>query len=250
MTTTNTFQTTARDAFGALRLPPKSAKELVQQAAARGKLPAAYDDLSWDRKGRASGEAVNHEIYDVNDSETRALVCVRHAVGSKYGVRTTSKEYFVIARHGRGIRVLEANKAVAAKAAKAAGDAMGVAIDTALGKRKLAVKTGTVRTGYKVLVRTVDGFASAWDGSEWIVGKARVEAATDDHTGGFYYYSTIEEALEAAACNDVFGEARDHRKLAVCEVEASGRHYEHCARVGTKLCATKVTVLREIATTI
>ena len=138
----NTITTTIRDDFGALRAAPQAARDLVAQAADRGKLPAAYDAISWDRKGRASGEAVHHEIYDVNGAETRALVCVRHAVGSKYGVSTTSKEYFVIARHGRGIRVLDANKAVAAKAAKAAGNTLGVAIETALGKRKLAVKAG------------------------------------------------------------------------------------------------------------
>lgn len=247
MTTTTI---TTRDDFGALRAAPQSARDLVAQAADRGKIAKAFDALAWDRKGRASGEAVHHEIYDVNNVGTRALVCVRHAVGSKYGVRTTSKEYFVIARHGRGIRVMEANKAVAAKAAKAAGETLGVAIETALGKRKLAVKVVTVRTGYKVLVRTEIGFRSAWNESEWIIGKARIEAATDDHTGGYYYYATIEEALEAAACNDVFGDARGHRRLAICEVEASGRHYEHCARVGTKLCATKVTVLREIASTL
>lgn len=137
----NTITTTIRDVHGALRAAPQAARDLVAQAADSGKLPAAYDAISW-RKGRASGEAVHHEIYDHNLAETRALVCVRHAVGSKYGVSTTSKEYFVIARHGRGIRVLDANKAVAAKAAKAAGNTLGVAIETALGKRKLAYAPG------------------------------------------------------------------------------------------------------------
>lgn len=245
-----TITTITRDEFGALRTVPPAVRALVNTAAERGKIPTAFDEISWDRKSRASGEALHHEVYDVNPEGTRALVCLRHARGSKYGVATTSKEYVVVAKHGRGIRVLDANKAFAAKAAKAAGESLGVAIETALGKRKLAVKAGTVRTGYKLLVRTSDGFESAWDGSAWLLGKPRIEAATEDHTGGYYYYATLDEALEAAAMNDVFGKARRHHRLALCEVEASGRHYEHRGRIGTKLCATKVVVLREIASTI
>ena len=237
--------TTTRNMFGALVSIPQTAHDLVAQAAARGKIPAAYDRLSWDRKGRASGSAMHHEIYDITPDGNRALVCLRRAEGSRYGVRTTGKEYVVLARHGRGVRVLDANKAVAAKAAKAAGGSLGVAVETALGKRKLAVR---VRTGYKLLVRTDTGFVSAWDGSIWEIGKARIQAATEDHSGGFYYYATLDEAIEAAASDDVFGEACDHRRLAVVEIEASGRHYAHRANVGVKLCATRVKPIREIAT--
>ncbi len=229
-----------------------TARHLVAQAGA--KIPAAFDDMSWGTSGKERGhrigEARHHEIYDVNPEGTRALVCVREVEGTRYGVRTVSKEYFVVARHGRGVRVLPANKAVAAKAAKAAGEALGVAIDVALGKAKLAVKATEVRTGYKLLARSECGFVSAWDGSEWKLGLARIEAASDDHTGGFYYYATLDEALKAAACNDVFGSAREHHQLAVVEVEASGRHYAHRATVGTKLCATKVRPVREIASTL
>ena len=164
--------------------------------------------------------------------------------------RTCSKEYFVIARHGRGVRVLPANKATSAKAAKAAGEALGAAIEVALGKAKLPVKPAEIRTGYKLLVRTDTGFESAWDGSEWAIGQARIEAATSDHTGGFYYYASLAECLAAAASNDVFGNAREHKRPAVVEVEASGRHYSHAATVGTKLCATKVKPVREIASTL
>jgi hypothetical protein len=246
----NTTTTISRDEYGALRTVPEQVADLVRVAANRGKLPKAFDEIQYDRKGRASGEALHHEIYDINPEGSRALVCLRGACGSKYGVRTTSKEYLVVARHGCGIRVMEANKAVAAKAAKAAGDVLGVAIETALGKRKLAVKANEVRIGYKLLVRTAAGLESAWDGSEWVIGKARGEAATEDHTGGFYYYASMDEALAAAESNDVFGAARAHRRLALCEVAASGRQYTHCAQVGKKLCATKITVLRDIATTL
>ncbi len=229
-----------------------AARALVAQAGA--KIPSEFDDMEWGRSGKERGhrigEARHHEIYDVNGSGTQALVCVRAVEGTKYGVKTCSKEYFVIARHGRGVRVLPANKAVAAKAAKAAGDTIGQAIEVALGKAKLAVKATEIRTGYKLLARAECGFVSAWDGSEWEIGKARIEASTSDHTGGFYYYATLDEALKAAASNDVFGSAREHHKLAVVEVEASGRHYSHCATVGTKLCATKVRPIREVASTL
>jgi hypothetical protein len=257
MNTHTTTTAVQRDAYGALHYmngtKPTAlvaAETLISAAAQRGKLPAAYDKLRWDRKGRADGSALHHEVYDINQAGTRALVCVRRAVGSKYGVRTTEKTYFVVARHGLGVRVLQANKAVAAKAAKAAGDALGQAIDTALGKCKLAVKTATVRTGYKLLVRTADGYASAWDGSAWTLGAARIEASTADHTGGYYYYATLDECLAAAAAGEVFGTHRSAHRLAVVEVEASGRHYEHCGNHGTKLCATRVTPLREIASTL
>ncbi len=229
-----------------------TARTLVAQAGS--KIPTSYDNMEWGRSGKERGhrigEARHHEIYDVNPEGTRALVCVREVEGTKYGVRTCSKEYFVVARHGRGVRVLPANKAVAAKAAKIAGENLGQAIKVALGKAKLSVKASEIRTGYKLLVRTDTGFESAWDGSEWVIGKARIEAATDDHTGGFYYYATLDEALKAAAANDVFGNAREHGKLAVVEVHASGRHYAHRAAHGVKLCATKVAPVREIASTL
>lgn len=229
-----------------------AARALVAQAGK--KIPTEFDSMEWGTSGKERGhrigEARHHEIYDINPEGTRALVCVRAVEGTRYGVRTCSKEYFVIARHGRGVRVLPANKAVAAKAAKAAGENLGVAIEVALGKAKLAVAHATIRTGYKLLVRTATGFVSAWDGSEWAIGETRIEAASSDHTGGFYYYATLPEALAAAAANDVFGNAREHSKLAVVEVEASGRHYAHVATVGTKLCATKVKPVREVASTL
>jgi hypothetical protein len=53
-------------------------------------------------------------------------------------VKTLWKSYYVVARHGRGIRILPAHKAVAAKAAKLAGDnQIGLALEVALGKLAL-----------------------------------------------------------------------------------------------------------------
>jgi hypothetical protein len=246
--------TITRDAFGAITNRETIATARALVAKAKAKLPACYDDMTWGRSGKERGHrigfACHHEIYDINEAGTRALICIREVEGTRYGVKTLSKEYFVVARHGLGVRVLPANKAVAAKAAKAAGDKLGIAIDVALGKAKLPVKPAEIKTGYKLLVRGEKGFASAWDGSAWEIGKPRVEAASDDHTGGFYYYACLDECLAAAAANDVFGSAREHNRLAVVEVQASGRHYAHRADHGTKLCATRVTPVREIASTL
>ena len=223
--------------------------------AAKSKLPSAYDNMEWGssgrERGRRIGDARHHEIYDVSPTGQRALICVREVEGTRYGVRTVSKEYYVLARHGRGVRVIQAKKAVAAKAAKSA-EKLGEAIDVALGRAKLAIPAARIRTGYKLLVRTdTPGvYQSAWDKSEWVIGSARIERATDDHTGGYYYYASLDEALAAAEINDVFGSARNHDRLAVVEVEASGMHYEHRATVGIKLCATKIRPIREIASTL
>lgn len=243
-----------RDSYGQIVRGDVLANALALVAQAGSKIPASFDNMEWGRSGKERGhmigEARHHEIYDINPEGTRTLVCVREVEGTRYGVRTCSKEYFVIARHGRGVRVLPASKAVAAKASKAAGEVLGVAINVALGKAKLPVKPAEIKIGYKLLERTKTSFRSCYDGSGWHIGEARIEAATNDHTGGFYYYSSLDEALKSASKNDVFGSAKDHHKLAVVEVEASGRHYAHQADYGTKLCATKVRPIREVASTI
>ena len=230
----------------------RAAEDLVAQAASAGKIDPSHDSLSWDRKGRAEGDATHHEIYDVTPDGRRALVCIRTTEGGRYGVRTTSKNYCVVARHGRGVRVIQANKAVAAKAAKAAGLEIGTAIEVALGRARLPVKPTAVRTGYKLLERTAAPgvYRSAWDGSRWTRGQSRVEAASDDHTGGYYYYASLDECLAAAAANDVFGAASTAHRLAIVEVQATGRHYAHRATHGTKLCASRVVPIAEIGSTL
>jgi hypothetical protein len=245
-----------RSTFGELvpqsdsaRIMVRDALQMATIAASGGKIPKSYDSIVFDRKRRASGGAVHHEIYDITPNGNRVLLCIRKTEGNKYGVSTVSKNYVVLARHGLGIRVLEANKSVAAKAAKAA-KSMGDAILVALGKLKCPVASNQVRNGYKILVRSGDHYVSAWDGSVWDIGKQRVEAATDDHSGGYYYYATLDQCLSAAAANDVFGDARNHRRLAIVEVKATGKHFVHRAAFGEKLCATKITPLREIAYTL
>lgn len=255
------MQTTlSRDSYGALhaiystsdadRNLYLSAMVLVQRAAQKKLIPAAYDSISWDRKGRSDGCAVHHEVYDIYPDGRHVLVCIRETEGSKYGVKTLSKSYFLISKKGRGVVAIEANKAVAAKAAKSCGQTLGGAIIIVSGRGKLPTPMAEKHTGYKLVAQADDGFASVWDSSKWKIGKTRTERATPDHEGGFYYYATIEEALEAAAHNDVFGTAREHKKLVVVEVEASGKHYAHSATYGTKLCASRIKPIREVAMTI
>ena len=110
------------------------AKDLVKRAVKSKKITAAYDDVTFAKKG-FDGDALHHEIYDFTDSTV--LVCLRATEGSKYGVKTLSKNYVLIRKHGRGVVVSEASKAVAAKAAKAKPATLGYAIAVLAGKAKL-----------------------------------------------------------------------------------------------------------------
>lgn len=144
-----------------------AAYALVQQAAKAGKIPGAFDEIEFDRKSRASGSALHHEVYDISGNGATVLVCLRSTEGSKYGVRTTDKTYVLVSKAGRGVKVADANKAVAAKSAKAAGNMLGVAVAVCQGKRPApAPKCLAPRTGYKIVRREADTFVSVWDDSE------------------------------------------------------------------------------------
>lgn len=232
----------------------RSAINLVKIAEKSKKIPYSYDGMRWGKSGREKGkrigDALYHEIYDISPDFKKVLVCARSVSGDRYGQKTTGKEYFLIRVCGKGVLVRPANKALAAKAAKAAVE-LGEAIATVAGQKTYTAPANKIRTGYKMVGRDGHGaLVSVWDGSPWTIGKMRVEAATEDHRGGYYYYSTIEEAIAAAAVNDTFGTWRDHRRLVVVEVEASGRHFEHCGDVATKLCASRIRPVREVAMTI
>lgn len=222
-----------------------AATALVKSAVQKKKLPASFDNISWDRKRRADGYALHHEIYDISPAATRVLLCIRETEGTKYGVKTTSKTYYIIARCG--CTVTPVSKALAAKAAKSCADELGHGIAICLGKEKLKLPAQEIRTGYKALTTDESGTpVSVWDGSPWHLGKSRVEKASDTHTGGFYYYRTIDQVLAAAAENGIFGDCRDHKNLVIARVEVSGREYSH----GLKLCASKIKPLEIIATVI
>lgn len=206
-----------------------AARNLVNLAGK--KIPAAYDNMMWERinsriGNKRIGTALHHEIYDVTPTGSKVLVCCREVEGTRYGIKTLSKNYYLVTRHGKGAKVAEANKAVVAKAAKAAGQVIGYAIEVVEGKTRLKVKNGLqeIRHGYKALTLDESGNpVSVWDASPWPLGKTRTEKATDDHTGGFYYYRTLDEVLASAHKGSIFGQARAHHNLVIVRVEASGR---------------------------
>lgn len=109
------------------------------------------------------------------------------------------------------------------------------------------------RTGYKIVARTDDGqLESVWDRSGWSVGVWRTERASDNHSGGFYYYRTADEAIAAVNANEVFGDSgREAGKtLVLARVEVRGRDYQLSAT--NKHCATYmrvIEVVREITLT-
>ena len=258
-----TTQTTLiRDGYGALcqnvstsdadRTAYLAARAMVLLAAKAKKIPPAFDYMEWGTSGRERGHkignACHHEIYDF--TANTILVCARSVEGTRYGQKTTSKDYFLVSRHRRGVKVAPANKALAAKASKISGDTLGGAIAIVLGKSVYKAPANKVRTGYKMVERVEgDELRSVWDKSPWSLSKTRVEAATDNHCGGFYYYANIQDAIAAAAALETFGGGQNHRRLVVVEVEASGRHFEHDGEVATKLCATRIRPIREVAAT-
>ncbi len=226
------------------RILISNAWHLVKKAAK--KLPDAHDTLKRDRKGRWDGEALHHELFDITPTGSKVLLCCRQVEGSKYGVKTLSKTYYLLTRHGRGVKVAEANKAVAAKAAKAAGQVIGYAIEVIEGKSRLKVKGQQPRHGYKAITLDESGNpVSVWDGSSWTLGKTRTEKATDDHTGGFYYYRTLDEVLASAHQGDIFGGAREHHDLVIARVEVSGREIGPCS--SGKRCVTRIKPLEIVA---
>lgn len=92
----------------------KNALLLIKLAVEREELPKAFDTIEFDKKRRASGLALHHEIYDFNVDSV--LICVRKTSGEgKYGVSTISKEYFIIDANSTN----PANKHFAARYAKA-----------------------------------------------------------------------------------------------------------------------------------
>jgi len=236
-----------RNSYGELRPAQRDyeiwvrATGLITQAVAAKKIPCAYDDIAFDRKLRASGSATHHEIYDIHPDPLRVLVCIRETEGTKYGVKTLSKTYYIVKQHGRGTRVVEANKAKSAKAAKAAGCELGCAINVVEGRAKLKI-AGACPDGiaYKQLAIDDDGqLFSVYDGSPWEIGVERFDRAMRNHNGGLYVYETAEQAQQAPFPGD--SELLNHQRVIVrCRVAGN-----YC-RYGDKLAFSRVTPLEII----
>lgn len=241
-----------RNAYGELIATPDTqhlievARTLIAAAAAKKRIPPAHDRMPWTRvnaRTRARiGTALHHEIYDISAGGRHALICCRATEGTRYGIATREKSYYLLSRHGQGVRVASVSKAVAAKAAKSSSD-LGQAIAVCAGRAVLEVASAKQRRGYKLVRRAEDGtLVSVWDGSPWVMGKTRIEAATADHSGGHYYYASELEALAAVEGKAAFGPDHAHRDLVLIEVAVSGREYMH----GNKRCVTKMTPIRVV----
>lgn len=219
---------------------------LINAAEKQGAIPESYDTIDFDRKGRAAGSALHHELYDM--AKNAVIVCIRRTEGSRYGVLTKSKTYMLIERKNRKITATE-TKIPVAKYAKMDILHFGDIIAVARGQKKITLMDARheIHHGYKAVRRADDGsLVSVWDGSPWEIGKTRIEAARDRHNGGLYYYQDLAAMLNAVKTNNVFGSAREHGRLTILEIEASGVHIQY----GAKFAATRITPIREIAMTI
>lgn len=219
-----------------------AAWELIKTAVAEKIIPNDYDSIEFDKKGRADGSALHHELFDFD--KNAAIICIRRTEGSRYGVSTKSKTYMLIERKNRKITATE-TKITVARFAKMDIVHFGDIIAVAQGGKtiKLIVDQAPPRRGYKAVKVDENGnYVSVWDGSPWEIGKTRIEAARADHNGGLYYYQTIEAMTRAAKTNSIFAESMQHNQLAILEVEASGNHIQY----GDKLAATRIRPIRQI----
>lgn len=220
----------------------RDAWSLINLAQEKGIIPAEYDTIEFDRKGRADGDALHHELFDF--SKNAAIICLRRTEGSRYGVRTISKTYMLVESYRRKITAREITIPVA-KYAKMGILHYGDIIAIAQGKKqvKLINATNKIRHGYKAVRVTDDGkYVSVWDGSEWKIGETRIEKAQQDHNGGLYYYQSLPAMLQDARESSIFAEDMQHHRLAVLEVEATGTHISY----GNKFAATRITPTRQI----
>lgn len=219
------------------------AQQILALAIKKGMLEPEYCDV--DRKHR--GSARNYDLYDFAPGV--ALVQQRDTTCTKYGNRP-KKQYWLIRRNGAGKLTVESADHAKARIAKLAKSDLpfGGIIAAITGKKAVKIKTATSagQTGYKVVALDSTGaLVSVWDASPWPVGQWRVERATNNHQGGFYYYATVGEAVAAAQNNEVFGNTgKDANKtLVLVRVELKGRTFH----IGQgKCCATYLRVIEII----
>lgn len=210
--------------------------KILSLAVRRGLVDAPYCEV--DHKHR--GSALNYDIYDA--APGAVLVQRRYTICTKYG-SSPQKTYLLLRRTDRKITVASADghKAVLAKLAKQVPK-LGAIIAHCEGRKSLKLKEKPApppEDGYKLVRRDeVGNLVSVWDGSPWTLGVKRTERALADHNGGLYYYRTAQEALTAAADNDIFGTSRAHSDLVMVRVNAAGRRIQYSSG---KIAATHLT---------
>lgn len=253
------FQTTvSRHAnYGHLQLAPRSdaadlpadpalasfqlAQALLAQAIQSGKLEKPYVDVD----SRHRGSALNYDLYDIKGASV--LIQSRHTTCTKWG-NSPKKDYLLLRKMGRGVTVIDMNesKPVIVKLAKAS-DGLGDVIDALSGKKPIKIRPNlsAPRIGYKIVkVNEAGDYVSVWDDSPWPIGRQRTQAATSNHSGGFYYFRTLDECLTVHAKRGVFGDYHDgDERFVIIECEAAGAEYEHDSG---KRCVTRLKPLAAV----
>lgn len=149
----------------------------------------SYDNISFDREGRAEGEAMHIEIYDI--ASDAVLVCHRHTVGSRYGVATKRKGYYLLS--GDGCVPVSLPVARYAKADNVIGSIIAK-IRGVCDAAKLPRQP--VRDAYKaVAIDNDDTIRSIYSGESYTLGRRYANTVRPNHNGGYYSYPTIEQAL-------------------------------------------------------
>jgi hypothetical protein len=213
------------------------ASVLIQRAVEAGHLPAAYDNIRFVKRG-ASGNAIHHELYDI--APDAIIVCVRSTAGSKRGVATTSKKYYLItAKPELSVTLLTITVGKLSKRAYQLGDV----IRHAQGTSKISLSPPP-REGYKLVRLVGDQYISVYDSSLWPLGKPRTQHVLKRHGGGFYYYRDLDHLLAAVAEKSVFHTSTPLCALAICRVKVSGRQISYA---NGKYAASTMTLCEQIA---
>lgn len=231
-----------RDEYGAVDTASNgmldTAKKLLVRAIKANLLEASYSNFYEHRRWGWLGDSLNYAYYDINKS--CVLVQRRYTERTKYGT-SVQKDYFFITKNGRAVVVKEAPKHRVMKLAKAS-KALGDVIATLTGTAKKPVKQKSPFSdkviAYKIVEQRADGkLFSVFDSKfEWALGKAKIEAASSDHSSGYYVFDTIANAKEALERNVVFNKAwQAGKRLVLIECESAGRREEYDNK---KICVT------------
>jgi len=191
-----------RNIYGSLRYSGENeptnfvnGRKLLHAAIRRGNLDPQYIET---KKGE--GNCLNYTIYDV--SRGIVLVQRRHTTIDRYG-NHPQKSYLIISKGGRSVEEIpDPAKRMIVKWARRAKN-VGDIIRAVRGEIKISLAE-PIAYGYIAVMQRAGHYVSVWDGSVWALGKTRIERATPNHTGVFYYYPTLQQARRAAEINDIF----------------------------------------------
>jgi hypothetical protein len=242
-----------RNEYGALEMSEvlsaeqqKQAMALIDAAVKTEHLPAPFVT-----RRKKEFECMNLDVYDVLifRGKVKSLVVQARSYWKdlQRGYTRGGKDYFLVTRAGRKTIVEDIEKATCVKRAKNTST-LGQLVKHYLGKAMVTCKKPNtpVSTAYKVLAKMDDDrLVSAFDDSEYEIGKWHSEAARPDHGSGFYYYLDLHLAIEATKRGDTFAESvAEGKKLVLCEVEVQGEKIRYG---GGKLASTRLRVIRELA---